>query len=42
MNIDMFRLRNSKTCLEFIYGSEIYLPYMKATFLWKETFKSTL
>ena len=38
----MSRLKNSKICLEFIYGSEINLPYMMATFLRKETFKSTL
>ena len=31
MNIEMFRLENSKICLEFIYGSEIHLPYTKAT-----------
>ena len=30
MNIEMFRLKNSKICLEFIYGSEINLPYTKA------------
>ena len=33
----MFRLKNSKICLEFIYGSEINLPYTKGTFLRKET-----
>ena len=25
MNIEIFRLKNSKICLEFIYGSEINL-----------------
>ena len=39
MNIEMFRLKNSKICLEFIYGSKTNLPYAKATFLRKETFK---
>ena len=38
----MFRLKKSKICLEFIYGSEINLPYTKATFLRKETYKSKL
>ena len=41
MNSEMFRFKNIKICLEFIYGSEINVPYTKATFLLKETFKST-
>ena len=40
MNIEMFRLKNSKICLEFIYGSEINLSYTKGTFLRKEIVKA--
>ena len=40
MNIEMFRLKNSKICLECIYGSEINVPYTKATFLRKYIVKA--